>query len=180
MFSKNLPSGLKIWGLKSILRNRNPRLYFCRGIHKTFVQSAWRVSHSSVQHLREHKKQTNTEIKQRWRRDSKKQLKCWSKRKPTVGLRWARPEPEHQEPTDLLKKYLGRSRYWVWGSTRRRATKEGSKVINHDWVNYHNVVCHITFMLYQMFIYQRMALQNWVLKSLQAHICFLNSYTKSP
>ena len=35
------------------------------GIHKTFVQSAKRVPNSSVQHLREHKSQTNTEMKQR-------------------------------------------------------------------------------------------------------------------
>ena len=27
-------------GPKSILRDHNPRPYFCRGIHKTFVQSA--------------------------------------------------------------------------------------------------------------------------------------------
>ena len=31
-----------------------PLPLFCRGIHKTFVQSTWRVSHSSVQHLREY------------------------------------------------------------------------------------------------------------------------------
>ena len=39
--------------------------------HKTFVQCAWRVSISSVQHLREHKNQTNTEMKQRWGLDNK-------------------------------------------------------------------------------------------------------------
>ena len=47
-------------GLKSILRGHNPR-----PIHKTIVQSALRVPNSSVRHLREHKKQANTELKQR-------------------------------------------------------------------------------------------------------------------
>ena len=37
-----------------------------------YVQSAWKVSNSSVQYLREHKNQMNTEIKQPWGLDSKK------------------------------------------------------------------------------------------------------------
>ena len=52
--------------------------------------------------------------------------------------------PEHQAPTDLLKKYLGRHR--VCGPTRRRATKEGSKVINRNWVNYN--VCSLSYYIY--------------------------------
>ena len=53
------------WGFKSILRGHNPHPFFCRGKHKTFVQSAWKGSNSTVQHLREHK------IKriQRWNND---------------------------------------------------------------------------------------------------------------
>ena len=39
--------------------------------------------------------------------------------------------------TYFFTKSLGRSRHRVWGPIRRRATKEGSKVINRDWVNYH-------------------------------------------
>ena len=40
-----------------------------------------------------------------------------------------------------------------------------------------HAVCRITFMLYPIFLYRRMILRNWVLKSLQAYI-FLNLYTK--
>ena len=99
-----------------------------------------------MQHLREHKNQTNTEMKQRWGLDSKKQLKCWSKRKPTVGLRWTRPEPEHQAPTYLNS--IGRRGYRVRGPTRRRPTQERSKVINRDWVN-----CHACSLSYSSYIY---------------------------
>ena len=42
-----------------------------------------------------------------------------------------------------------------------------------------HAVCRITFMLYLMFLYRKMILRNWVLKSLQTYI-FLNLYTKSP
>ena len=39
-----------------------------------------------------------------------------------------------------------------------------------------HAVCRITFMFYPLFIYRRMILRNWVLKSFQAYI-FLNLYT---
>ena len=38
-------------------------------------------------------------------------------------------------PNQLNWKVLGRSLHLVWGPTRRRVIKEGSKVVNRDWVN---------------------------------------------
>ena len=45
-------------------------------------------------------------------------------------------------PNQLDWKYLGR----VWGATRRRAIKEGSKVVNRDWVNYQ--ACSLSHNIY--------------------------------
>ena len=50
------------------------------------------------------KKQLITEMKQRWGLDITKQLKCWSKRKPTIRFRWARPKIEHQIPINITQK----------------------------------------------------------------------------
>ena len=38
------------------------------------------------------------------------------------------------QPTSL--KVLGQSHHEVWGPTRRRAIKEGSKVLNRNWFNH--------------------------------------------
>ena len=47
----------------------------------------------------------------------------------------------------LTEKSLGRrSRHKVWSPTRTRATKEGSKVINSDWANYH--ACSLLYYIY--------------------------------
>ena len=59
-------------GLKSIVRGHNPRPWFCRGIHKILLQFARKGSNWSVQYLRKHKNQTNTEMKQQSGLDSKK------------------------------------------------------------------------------------------------------------
>ena len=45
-------------------------------------------------------------MKQRWGLGSTKQLKYWSKRKPKVRLRWARPKIEHQVPTNITQNQI--------------------------------------------------------------------------
>ena len=45
-------------------------------------------------------------------------------------------------------KSLGRNCQRVWGRTHRRATKERSKVINRNWVNYH--ACSLLYYIYVM------------------------------
>ena len=59
MVSKNLSDGLNRFYVATTLIRSSAVVY------TTFVQSARGVSNSSVQHLREHKNQTNTEMKQR-------------------------------------------------------------------------------------------------------------------
>ena len=56
--------------------------------------------------------------------------------------------------------------------------KREAKLLTMIGLTTMHAVCRITFMLYPIFLYRRMILRNWVLKSLQAYI-FLNLYTKS-
>ena len=112
---------------------------------------------------------------------------CQSKWKPIVEPRRAKPKTYRQAPTHWLKFYeeaviesearkksLGRGRHRVWGPTRQRE----AKLLTVIGLTTMHAVCHITYMLYPICIYQEQILRNWVLKSLQAYI-FLNLYTKS-
>ena len=118
------------------------------------------------------KNQTNSEMKLRW-------LKCWSKGKPTVGIRWVRPEPEHQAPTDLLKSLKAEAVIESEAWPADVQPKREAKLLTVIGLTTMHAVCRITFMLYPIFIYRRMILRNCVLKPLQAYI-YLNLYTKSP
>ena len=64
--------------------------------HEGFLTHQSNISEST-------KKQLITEMKQRWGLDRTKQLKCWSKRKPTVRIRLARPKIENQVPTNITQ-----------------------------------------------------------------------------
>ena len=57
--------------------------------------------------------------------------------------------------------------------------KREAKLLTVSRLTTMHAVCRITFKLYPIFIFRRMILRNWMLKSLQAYI-FLNLYTKSP
>ena len=89
-----------------------------------------------------------------------KQIQRWNNDEDsTARNNWNAELKEHQQldtdwPDQSLGirhqltylKSLGRSRLWVWCPTRRRATKEGSKVINCDWVNNH--ACSLSYYIY--------------------------------
>ena len=74
----------------------------------------------------------------------------WATKKSTLGLTKIHYEPELKETTSWttagqakdkssspnpLVKALWRGCHWVWGPNHRRAIKEWSIVINHDWVH---------------------------------------------
>ena len=63
-------------------------------------------------------------------------LEHWSKRKPTVEPRWAKQQTKklRPKPTKINSFMSGPS--LNLRPTHRRAIKEGSKVINHDWVKH--------------------------------------------
>ena len=122
-------------GLKSILHGHNPRL-FVLSWYKQYILSV-RVKNSSVQHVREHIKRI-----QRWNKyeDSTATSRNNWKAKAIGG-------PDQSESISHQPTYLE-----VFGPepllspTRRRATKEVSKVINRDWVNYH--ACSLSYYIY--------------------------------
>ena len=133
-----------------------------------------------MQHLREHKNQTNTEMNQGRGRDSKKITEMLKQKKTNswtpVGLTRARASGTNR----LTLKSLGWNRHRVLGPTSRRANKERSKVINNDWVNYH--ACSLS---YYIFVETNLYISKNVFTKLSTKIIasiyfFLNLYTKSP
>ena len=49
-------------------------------------------------------------------------------------------KPEHKKTTNITT--LAGSRYLVWWLTHHRVIKQGSKIINHNWVQ--NYACSLT------------------------------------
>ena len=107
----------------------------------TVVLSAWRFSNSTMDH---HVKQITykyyDEAKMRTRQkcvatDTWRSLERWSKRKPTVEPPWAKQQTKtlRPKPTKIHSFMSGPS---LRRPTHRRAIKEGSKVINCDWVKH--------------------------------------------
>ena len=48
-----------------------------------------------------------------------------------------KPRSRHKKfrPRPSNEWFLSRGHHRVWNPTNRRAMKEGSKVVNHDWIN---------------------------------------------
>ena len=63
-------------------------------------------------------------------------LEHWSRRKPTVEPRWAKQQTKKLRPKPTKINSFMSGHHWVWRPTHRRAIKEGSKVINRDWVKH--------------------------------------------
>ena len=81
-------------------------------------------------------------------------------------------------PNQLYWKFLGRSLHKVWGTTSRRAIKEGSKVVNRDWVNHQ--ACTLS---HNMYVVSSSFITNDIFNGSEKSFrpkYFLNFYTKSP
>ena len=86
-----------------------------------------------------YKSRFNTEMKQDEYYTARPTLKHWSNRNRTVEPLWARPKTEHRASANLIEKFL-EGAFIVSEAparpTRRRLIKDGSKVVNRDWVNH--------------------------------------------
>ena len=104
-------------------------------------------------------------------------LEQWSKRKPTVEPRWAKQQTKklRPQPTKINSFMSGSS--LSLKPDPPVAIKEGSKVINRDWVkhrlSHYIYVISNTFVTYDNF-------SELIRKISPTYHYFLNLYTKSP
>ena len=134
-------------GLKPVLRVPNLALSFYHGSKHTVVWSAWRFSNSSMDHhVKQINHRINTDVRTRQKRvatDTWRSLRCrttplehWSKRKPTVEPRWAKQQTKNLRPKPTKINSFMSGPLLSLTPTHRRAIKDGSKVINRDWVKH--------------------------------------------